>query len=817
MRIQTWLRRAVAGALLPAGSVRTPYLRTNIILALLLPLVGLIGTTTLALSAASPGVITVCPAGPPQCDYRAIQPALDVASPADTVLVGPGTYTGQLTLKSKVALDSSDGPEVTIIDAAEGPIVTANGVVSATVRGLSIRGQTGGSHAVGIDLLDSEVRLSDCIISSLQGKDGEAAAPDGEAAIAIRSAGMSNLVIADTTIQDIRGGNGLTGQPGGAQGGSAIAVAVTGSTQITLTTTIIRSLSGGNAGTYAPWPYSCDGKGGSATAIQASGDGRLSVSNSQITDLNGGAPCSAPAAYCEGAAGAAVGIQTTGGTIFVRDSLFSRFFARPAFASETSYAIHTSGTAGTYLERNTITSLSASAGYPAQELQTNKPDSPYCVPPPGTVIAIASEDDSRLVAVDNSLSNVRVTGYRGQAVGILAKSVADAELSRNRLVGISGGYVGLTASGFRLEQLTTAQVNANALSDIHGGDAPPRFYYAYFGSVGGSAAGIELTEGTTATVVNNVIRAVSGGRGTDLDSFYAGQDGGDATALLVTGISAGLRNNTCYQTTGGLGGDGSPKGQTGRAVGLGLAGAGEVIAANNALVRHSTGILSIRPTAPLLDHNDLWANGQDYEGLAPGASDLHVAPGFVDPEAGDLHLSPTSALIDVGTNSGIPPEDIDGEPRPLDGNGDGNAVADISADEYWPGLYGSKAVDKWIATAGDVLTYQLTVANPTIPYMLPGVNVTDTLPSHTTYVPGSLSGTSGTWRYEGGVITWTGALSPGASLTLTFKATVDEVAGPLAIVNWAVLDDHVGVPRTVQAVTLIDPLRSYLPLVAKSH
>ena len=164
-------------------------------------------------------------------------------------------------------------------------------------------------------------------------------------------------------------------------------------------------------------------------------------------------------------------------------------------------------------------------------------------------------------------------------------------------------------------------------------------------------------------------------------------------------------------------------------MGLKLIGMGEVIAANNALVRHGAGISSSLPTAPVLAHNDLWGNGQDYKGVAPGASDLHLAPAFVDPEKGDLHLSPASALIDAGTNNGIPLKDIDGEPRPLDGNSDTIAIADIGADEYWPGLHGSKTVDKRIATAGDVLTYQLTLANPSIPYILPNVNVTDTLPT----------------------------------------------------------------------------------------
>ena len=37
--------------------------------------------------------------------------------------------------------------------------------------------------------------------------------------------------------------------------------------------------------------------------------------------------------------------------------------------------------------------------------------------------------------------------------------------------------------------------------------------------------------------------------------------------------------------------------------------------------------------------------------------------------------------------------------------------------------------------------------------------------------------------------------------------------GPMAIINRAVLDEGVGVPRALQAVTLIDPLTYRFPLV----
>ena len=482
-----------------------------------------------------------------------------------------------------------------------------------------------------------------------------------------------------------------------------------------------------------------------------------------------------------------------------------------------SHAI-TSRASETWLERNAVTSLSASGGYASLQARRTGPDSPFCVPPPGNVIAIMSDSDARFVAVENALDRLAGSGWGGQAVGVLAQNVADVRLSRNKVSHVSGGFAGLTASGFRFDQLNSLQLNANEVGEIHGGDAPEQFYYAYSGDDGGGATGIELSGVTAATITNNAIWSVTGGRGTDCEFFCADQNGGDATALSIIGSSTGIWNNSCFGTVAGLGGNGNqaPNGQPGTAVGLSLTGAGDVIAVNNALVKHGTGILSAQPNPPVLLRNDLWENDQDYDGVTPGATDLHVAPDFVNPENGDLHLSPASPLIDTGTNSGIPPDDIDGQLRPLDGNNDGLAVADIGADEYRPGVHASKTVDKPIAGAGDVLIYQVTVTNPSV-LMIPSASMTDTLPTHTTYVDGSLSGSSGSWGYADGMITWTCALPPGASATLTFKAKVSNSSTPLAIVNRAVVDDRVGAPQVIEAVTLVNPLRTYLPTIEKAH
>jgi len=48
----------------------------------------------------------------------------------------------------------------------------------------------------------------------------------------------------------------------------------------------------------------------------------------------------------------------------------------------------------------------------------------------------------------------------------------------------------------------------------------------------------------------------------------------------------------------------------------------------------------------------------------------------IDDDYGDLHLRADSPVVDTGTNSGCPPSDLDGTPRPV------NAICDMGAFEY---------------------------------------------------------------------------------------------------------------------------------------
>ena len=153
--------------------------------------VGLVLGVLLAIRVDSAGAatFTVCPAGPPNCQYATLADAVAVAGDGDRVSVAPGTYAGGFAIAHSIRLIGS-GQGATVIAGGDPTGITIPSGVSVVIRAVAITG----AAFTGIE------NDGDLIIRAASISDNN---PTHEANIAYNTAGVLNngtLLVSDTTM-----------------------------------------------------------------------------------------------------------------------------------------------------------------------------------------------------------------------------------------------------------------------------------------------------------------------------------------------------------------------------------------------------------------------------------------------------------------------------------------------------------------------------------------------------------------------------------------------------------------------------------------
>jgi hypothetical protein len=220
--------------------------------------------------------------------------------------------------------------------------------------------------------------------------------------------------------------------------------------------------------------------------------------------------------------------------------------------------------------------------------------------------------------------------------------------------------------------------------------------------LGGNGGGISLTYFSSPLIENNLIQgntAYNGGGGISVQSYNSPII---AQNLIVNNSSLGggsgggvyVSPSSSFQTQTFLNNTIAGNTAVDNTSGVFVYGFGQFATFTNNIVVAPTGQVAVTcnstysSISPVFSYNDAFSSsGQNWAGVCDTTSqpgNISADPLFLS--ATDFHIQWGSPVVDAGNNSApnLPTTDFDGNPRVVDGNGDGIAIVDLGAYELSP-------------------------------------------------------------------------------------------------------------------------------------
>ena len=247
--------------------------------------------------------------------------------------------------------------------------------------------------------------------------------------------------------------------------------------------------------------------------------------------------------------------------------------------------------------------------------------------------------------------------------------------------GKPGGHGGgVYLSGTSMATFSRCTITGNSCGSGPGGSVGIYSYDWYAGKAGGKGGGVYIEAAASAEFANCLLagnRGGNGGRGAcfeENDCVQQGNPGPGGAMYGESGATAFLVNCTVADNASGTATGGDPAPELPYGGGIQMDG-GTLTVANTVF----WGNTAVEGT---IEDNQLYNPGtltieyscvEGWTGALGGDGNIGDDPLFLIDVGGGYHMLGASPLVDSGTNSpagGLPADDLDGNSRPIDGDGD---------------------------------------------------------------------------------------------------------------------------------------------------